>query len=572
MPDILLIQPPIRDFYLTAKRTIPYGLACIAAALIREGFPVEIIDALATGKAGKLELPQEMHYLADFYSGPDISPFSLFHDFRHFGAGFEQIGQICRKSGAFLVGISSLFTAYSDEAMKTAEAVKANCPDTITVLGGHHPTGMPGEVLRHKCVDFIIQGEGEEAMPQLAGALRTGAPLESISGIGFRKGDGGFFLNPPAIVEVLDALPHPAVELIDHKFYRRKHGGSAVIVASRGCPLRCSYCSIGCASWSRFRLKSVSTVIEEMERAVFAFGARFIDFEDENISYERGWFLSLLGEIRNRFRGMGLELRAMNGLFPPSLDETVIRAMKEAGFTALNLSLCTTSRDQLKRFRRPDVREEFERALSCADTYGLETVGYIIAGAPGQEPQDSLSDLLYLASKTVLAGVSVFYPAPGSTDFEKCRKENILPPALSLMRATALPLSGTTTREDAVTLLRLGRVLNFFKSLTPEEKAGLLRPPAGSPEMRGRWLQTHIRHLLDESLEVACASNRDREIKKRRSIGKILLHAFLIDGIIRGVKPEGETYEHRTSSILCEDFREGLLRLIQKDDLSGTGD
>ena len=39
--DILLIQPPIRDFYLTAKRTIPYGLASIAAGLIEAGFSEE---------------------------------------------------------------------------------------------------------------------------------------------------------------------------------------------------------------------------------------------------------------------------------------------------------------------------------------------------------------------------------------------------------------------------------------------------------------------------------------------------------------------------------------------------
>ena len=38
MVDILLIQPPIRDFYLTAKRTIPYGLASIASALILNGW------------------------------------------------------------------------------------------------------------------------------------------------------------------------------------------------------------------------------------------------------------------------------------------------------------------------------------------------------------------------------------------------------------------------------------------------------------------------------------------------------------------------------------------------------
>lgn len=576
MPDVLLIQPPIRDFYLTAKRTIPYGLACIASSLVRDGFSVEIIDALATGKSRKIELPAEMDHVRDFYSARDISPFSLFYDFKHFGMNYDRIGMMARESGAFLVGISSLFTAYSDEAIKTAEAVKSACPEAITVLGGHHPTGLPEEVLRHKCVDFIIRGEGEEAMPRLARALRSGDALNAVPGIGFRT-HSGFFLSAPASISDLDALPHPATELIDRKFYRRGNGGSAVIVASRGCPLRCSYCSIGCASWSKFRLKSIRNVIAEMEREVFDLGARFIDFEDENISCNREWFLSLLKEIKARFSGLGLELRAMNGLFPPSLDETIIREMKEAGFTALNLSLCTTNTEQLKRFRRPDVREEFESVLFFAEKYGLEAVGYIIAGAPGQDPHGSVSDLLYLAPKKVIAGVSVFYPAPGSADFDKCCMENILPPALSLMRSTALPLSGTTTREDAVTLLRLGRVLNFYKSLNSGEKAelrfaavqyhdgGRLGPAqtSGSPEPGSSGLQALIRQLLDRPR--TCDENSSGDFEKRRSIGKILLRAFLSDGILRGVKPDGEIYEHRTSAALCREFRDGLSRLLEHE-------
>ena len=47
MPDVVLIAPPIREFYLTKKRTIPYGLACIAKQLEQAGFSCTIIDALA---------------------------------------------------------------------------------------------------------------------------------------------------------------------------------------------------------------------------------------------------------------------------------------------------------------------------------------------------------------------------------------------------------------------------------------------------------------------------------------------------------------------------------------------
>ena len=54
MPDVLLIQPPVRDFYLTRQRTVPYGLACIAGALLEAGFRAEIFDALKSPKARAL--------------------------------------------------------------------------------------------------------------------------------------------------------------------------------------------------------------------------------------------------------------------------------------------------------------------------------------------------------------------------------------------------------------------------------------------------------------------------------------------------------------------------------------
>ncbi|MEN6440968.1 MAG: radical SAM protein [Syntrophobacter sp.] len=574
MPDVLLIQPPIRDFYLTAKRTIPYGLASIASALERDGFSVRIIDALATPKAQTIRLPREMGYLKEFYPTADISPFSLFHQFKHFGYGFEQIGELARESGAVLIGISSLFTAYSDEAIETAEAVKRKCPGAAVVLGGHHPTELPGEVLRHECVDYVIRGEGEAALPRLARALTGRLPLEDVPGIGFRMPDGGIFVNPPAVIQDLDAVASPAVELIDSVFYRRKGKPSAVIVSSRGCPLRCSYCSVGGAAWSRFRLKSTDTVMRELELAVFDFGARFIDFEDENISFERKWFLSLLGRIKERFAGYGLELRAMNGLFPPTLDEEVVRAMKEAGFTALNLSLCTTCAAQLKRFRRPDVRESFENAVRLAGKYRLECVGYIIVGAPEQDAEESLADLLYLLPMKVLAGVSVFYPAPGSSDFEKCRERGLLPDRFSLMRATALPITDTTTRLEAATLLRLGRVVNFMKTLSAgemREVAGgagtLARPAFGvSGSELGRNMEGGSRKREHEPGQPKPSEKSVVDCLPgghirggRREIGKVLLGMFVRDGIIRGVKPDGEIFEHLASRELCMKFREMIL-------------
>ena len=540
MPDILLIQPPIRDFYLTAKRTMPYGLACIAPALIKSGFSVKILDALATSKSRTCDLPREMDYLRKYYGRPDRSAFALFHQYRHFGYSFDHIGKMAKESGAFLVGISSLFTPYMQEALQTAETVKACHPECKIVVGGHHPSAMPQSVMESAAVDFVIRGEGEVSLHLLAEAVSQGGGYNSIPGLVFRRKNGALHINPPARMKHPDDHPLPAADLLNHRFYCRKKRGAMVIVAGRGCPLTCSYCSVGARSYLNYRKRSVESVIDEIQRGVDQYDVGFIDFEDENLSLDHRWFLKLLAEIKRRFSSNGLELRAMNGLYPPSLDEEVIRAMQTAGFRTLNLSLGSTSTDQLKRFNRSDVRAAFDRALNLAEDYGLNAVGYVICAAPYQGAEDSISDLLYLAQRRVLAGVSIFYPAPGSKDFDLCKKIGLLPDHFSCMRSSALPLAHTTGRKEAVTVLRLARILNFMKSLT----------------------DTGICIAAD----TAPASMRINNPADRTETSRRLLSKFLHDGKIRGVTPQGEVFEHLISEKLTHAFLTGLTAI----DLRGS--
>jgi anaerobic magnesium-protoporphyrin IX monomethyl ester cyclase len=535
MPDILLIQPPIRDFYLTAKRTVPYGLAALAAAVRQAGFTVAILDGLASAKARPAPLPWEMAHLNTYYGKPDVSPLALFHQFRHFGRSIAHIGRQAGESGAFLVGIASLFTAYSQEALAAARSVKSYLPGCRVVLGGHHPTALPAEAMACPAVDFVIRGEGENALPQLARALRSGGDLERVPGIVLRRPDGSLHLSPPAVVAELDDCPQPARDLIDARFYRRRRRGSTVVVASRGCPMTCSYCSLGRYSEIPYRRRALASVLAEIDTAVNAHDARFIDFEDENLALDKPWLMALLEGIQRRFGRQGLELRAMNGLFPPSLDSEMIAAMRAAGFRSLNLALATTHLGQLARFRRPDVRRAFDNALSQAAANHLEAVGYIIVGAPGQRARDSLADLCYLAERRVLAGVSLFYPAPGSLDFERCRREGLLPAHHSLFRATALPLSATTTRLEAVTLLRLGRLINFLKALAAD----------GEPLPRAARSEERLPPGTD-----------------RRELGRRLVAWFRHDGRLRGVTPQGAVYAHRVDRALAERFA-GLLPALR---------
>ncbi len=224
----------------------------------------------------------------------------------------------------------------------------------------------------------------------------------------------------------------------------------------------------------------------------------------------------------------------MNGLFPPTLDETVVAAMAGAGFKALNLSLGSTHAEQLRRFHRADVRAAFDRALDLAEGHRLTAVGYIIVGAPRQSAEASVDDLLFLAERRVLAGVSVFYPAPGSPDYELCRQLDLLPGFLGRLRSSALPIEHSTRRIDSATLLRLGRILNFMK------------------------------HLLDRGLPLPAPRPPDADVLApgdRIDTGRRLLAWFLADGCIRGLTPDGVVYDHRSDRRLCDRFLNGLRKI-----------
>jgi radical SAM superfamily enzyme YgiQ (UPF0313 family) len=503
----------------------------MAAVLLKNGFSVQIFDALASSKSHILDLPEEMAYLQEYYRQADRSPFALFHHYKHFGYSFDYIAKIARESQAFLVGISSLFTPYIAVALKTAESIKTRLPTCKIVFGGHHPSAVPQQVVKSPAVDFVIRGEGEVSIAMLANAIKGRGTYDEIPGLVYRGSNQKLVINNPAVVSHPDTNPLPALHLIKQKHYRRAQNGSAVIVASRGCPMRCTYCCVGASSYLPFRRRSVASVIQEIECAVETNSAGFIDFEDENLSLDRKWFLKLLREIIDRFGRSRLEIRAMNGLFPPSLDEEVIQTMKAAGFKTLNLSLGTTSPAQLKRFQRSDVRQAFDQALNLSELNELNAVGYIIIAAPDQLAADSISDLLFLAQRRVLAGVSVFYPAPGSSDYKRCEKLKILPAHFSCMRSSALPLSHTTTRLETVTLLRLGRILNFMKSMLDKG----FKIPDSSP----------VREKVENPFN-------------RIETGKQLLEHFLYDGKIRGATSDGDIFEHKVATHLTKKFVDGI--------------
>jgi radical SAM superfamily enzyme YgiQ (UPF0313 family) len=469
---ILLVQPPVRDFYQTSIRTQPIGLAYLAASLKDNGHEVEILDC-QTERKKSIPLPAELSYLKDFYPFNDQSPFKLYSGYYHFGMDWAEIRRKVEDSRADVFGISSSFTPYHGEALEIARITKEWDARKIVVMGGAHVSCDPEGVLRSPFVDYVMLGEGEIRFPLLLEQLGKGKAeaIEKIKGTGYRKvgmtrnRDEGIRIDPlQNFIQDLDSLPHPARELLDLDRYRLRKKRSTMIITSRGCPHGCAYCSAHLVMGTSFRTRTPKAIVTEMMDCQKQYGIEVFDIEDDNFTFDQKRAKQLMILIIEKFGEGKIELSAMNGISFASLDGELLKLMKRAGFFTINLSYVSTDPSTKEKMGRPRTKVEFDKILQEAEQFGLHVIAYAILGMPGQTIAEMVDTLIYLMGKKVLIGPSIYYPTPGTPLFEKCKKEDILPPHPAQWRSSSFPIETKDfDRVDLLTLFRLARVINFVK-------------------------------------------------------------------------------------------------------------
>jgi radical SAM superfamily enzyme YgiQ (UPF0313 family) len=538
---ILLIQPPIQDFYQTSIRTQPIGLAYLAASLKNQGHEVEILDCQTETKKS-IPIPTELSYLRDFYPFNDRSPFKLYTGYYHFGMDWTEIRKRVEDSKADVFGISSSFTPYHGEALEIARIIKQWDRRKIVVMGGAHVSCDPEDVLRSPFVDYVVLGEAEVRFPQLLEQIRKGKVKNNvdIDGIGYRK-DGEIQINPlQNFIRDLDSLPHPTRELLDLDRYRLRKKRSTMIISSRGCPHGCAYCSAHHVMGTSFRSRTPEAILKEMMECQKQYGIEIFDIEDDNFTFDQERAKRLMNLIIENLGEEKIELSAMNGVSFASLDEELLKSMKRAGFKTINLSCVSTDPSTKERMGRPKAKTEFDEIVEEAERVGLNVIAYAILGMPGQTVEEMVDTLIYLMGKKVLIGPSIYYPTPGTPLFEKCKQDDILPPHQCQWRSSAFPIETKEfNRLDLITLFRLARVINFIKGkidgkeldegMTWKELFQVLKEKvkANAEENAITWVDLLL--LLDSErafFSLRKDSGRKISVEKEKSSKKVLDYFF----------------------------------------------
>lgn len=467
---VVLIQPPIEDYYLTRIRMTPLNLLYLGGALKEKGFEPVLIDCTYPQKRKNISPPNQFNYLKKYYQSGDASPFKMFTSYFHFGMDDETLLQEIKASNAEVFCISASMTTYLRDTIRVANLIKSTNYEAKIIVGGSHATLAPETLIKHKSIDYVISGEGEKTLVTLLENLRDKKHEEiiKIKGLSLNTIKGTIINPPEAAIQDINTLPTPAFELLNNNFYELEGRRIMPFLFSKGCPHSCQYCGIPIL-YKHYRVRDPQKLIKEMRTCHDTYGIKVFDFEDDNLTFNKKEALELFMGISKAFsKEDDIELRAMNGITASSLDSDLLIAMKNAYFKTINLALITSDINYQKELNRPFTTDYFREIVEIASKLDFEIVAYLIIGLPDQTLEEMKTTFKYLNALPVKIGVSIYYPILNTKTYRTCvEKKLIEADDFIKFRSSALPIETQNfSRKDLFTFLMAARIANSDKIQT----------------------------------------------------------------------------------------------------------
>lgn len=321
-----------------------------------------------------------------------------------------------------LIGISNSTDLDTESVLEIAGEIKKKYPDIILVGGGQAAT-VKYDYLLERGFDIIVLGEGEITFQELISALnKKNGDLAKIKGLAYKSGGQIIETEPRPFIENLDQLPFPA------RHYQKKMKSiffsgriSSEIETARGCPHKCSYCSIS-AFWQKtLRKKSNSRIMAELKELKYKFGVTQVYFIDDVFGVNVQEYMEL-------FEMMIAEKLDIKWLTQIRAD-TVADNPKMMNLAANSGMFCAIvgfegyNSEILKSVDKIGSKEINEKASSVLRANKILIFGAHMYNLPGQTFSDYRSTYKYGTKNSDIFRLLVFTPIRGTPIFEQLKKE-----------------------------------------------------------------------------------------------------------------------------------------------------
>jgi radical SAM superfamily enzyme YgiQ (UPF0313 family) len=297
-----------------------------------------------------------------------------------------------------------------------------DCRITV-VVGGVHASFCYDQMLSQCGADFVVVGEGELTIVELCNALENDTPLDSVPGIAYMQGDH-VILNPArGVVSDLDDLPMP-----DYSYARPfiERSGMGFLITSRGCPVRCTFCSTSSFWGQKVRVHSVARVVDEMEMLISDFKVRRIFFHDDTFNLGITRVKEICAEIMRR--GIKIEWGCSCRVNPVS--EEMIAAMVEAGCRHICWGIESGSEKMLQKIGKNITLSQIRTAYELSKKFNrvMSTGAFTMVGNPGECEKTVKETVNFLNTipMTDHPSTSILYILPGTLLYEDLKRQGLI--------------------------------------------------------------------------------------------------------------------------------------------------
>lgn len=373
---------------------LPIGMARVAAAAEYAGHEVMVLNPMQSEQAGL----KVQSGISEFK--PEI-----------IGICVRNIDDQNQQDPRFLLPQAK---AILEECRKLSQAP--------IILGGAGYSIFPCSALAYLGAEYGIQGEGEQAFPELLARLEAQQPVEDIPGLILPDKGCGL---PPQRLRRLDnyLLPLPGVHLPIPQDLDK----SELWLPSqtrRGCPMQCSYCSTPAIEGCNMRRYSVQTVLENITAYVRAGLSRFF-FADNIFNLPPSYAQELCQAITSS----GLDISWQAIIYPARLKPALVQKMAKAGCTGVALGFESGNREVLRDMNKRFNPEEVRMASQMFKDYGISRMGFLLLGGPREtkstvEESIDFADSLDLELVKLTAGIRIY---PNTALARQAREEGIVP-------------------------------------------------------------------------------------------------------------------------------------------------
>ncbi len=303
-----------------------------------------------------------------------------------------------------LVGISAM-TTQAKRAYALADAYREL--GVPVVMGGIHPSALPGEALAH--CDCVCLGDAESTLPHLIAdwdaAVKRGAnPRAALK----QTYDWATFETAP--------IATPRKDFIDPRDYLVANP----IQTTRGCPHNCHFCTTPAVFGRKFRQRCVGDIVEEIRQAKDRHRAWCYIFADDNFGGNQAWALELCEALKPLKVSWATQCDVLI-----SRNERLMRAMRQSGCVGLILGLESPRQDALSEAGKKFVKSDtYAWRIRKIQSFGISLWGAFIFGFDTDTWQDCMSACRFAQRLDLaMSCYPILTPYPGTEFFRQFARE-----------------------------------------------------------------------------------------------------------------------------------------------------